>query len=149
CMNRHQEWAVVVCLVGGGQEINTGEAGIGAWLEAILEYYPQWNLFVSSNLSHSEYAISHLMEKLERRAKTYFDKNLHLSVPMRSFRAESVSEFVRAVIDCETENASEALSRLGKYPLVVTRDLNLAKRWIKKHARGSERFGLVASSKAL
>jgi hypothetical protein len=149
CMDRHQEWAVIVCLVGGGQEINTGEAGIAAWLQALLEHYPEWNLHISSKLSGSEYAAGEVLAKLGGRAGTHFEDDLHLSVSMRSFRAESVSEFVRAVLDCEIGRASEVLKQLKNYPLVITRDLDLAKQWIRKHARGTERFGLVASSKAM
>lgn len=149
CMDRHEEWAVVVCLVGGGQEINTGEAGIAAWLEAVVDNYSGWKLYISPELGGSEYAAKEVLANLERRAETHFDTALHLSVSMRSFRADSVSEFVRAVLDCEVKRAGEMLAKLTEYPLVVTRDLDVAKRWIKRQARGTERFGLVASSKAM
>ena len=148
CMDRHPDWSLVVCLVGGGQEINTGEAGIGAWLEAMARF-PQWGVHVSSRLIDSEYAAGHALDALRGRANVIFDDNLHLAVSMRSFRAENVSAFVKALLDCEQTDARRELERLHlRYPIALTRDLGRAKRWVREHARGSERFGLLASSKA-
>ncbi|MDO8544284.1 MAG: DUF2075 domain-containing protein [Opitutaceae bacterium] len=149
-MDRHADWAVVVCLVGGGQEINRGEAGIDSWLEAINTSFPHWHLYISSRLTDSEYAAGHALERVGRNANAHLDDDLHLSVSMRSFRAENVSAFVKAVLDCEIEQARRTLAQIrNRYPLVMTRDLNVAKCWVREQARGSERFGLVASSKAL
>lgn len=149
CMDRHEDWAVVVCLVGGGQEIHTGEAGIGAWLDALSTSFPEWHTHISSRLADSEYAAGKALDRVRQRQNTHFDDCLHLAVPMRSFRAESVSAFVKSLLDCEKQQAREAFVKLSsRYPIAVTRDLNLAKQWVRSHARGSERFGLVASSKA-
>ena len=149
CMDRHTDWAVVVCLVGGGQEINIGEAGIDAWLEAVNLRFPRWHMYISSRLTDSEYAAGKALEAVSQRENTHFDDCLHLAVSMRSFRAENVSAFVKALLDCEKQTARDAFAQLTqRYPIAVTRDLNLAKRWIRAHARGTERFGLVASSKA-
>ena len=149
CMDRRTDWAVIVCLVGGGQEINIGEAGIDAWLEAVLTKFPEWHMHISSNLTDSEYAAGKAIEHIRERRNVHFDDSLHLAVSMRSFRAENVSAFVKALLDCEREQARDAFSRcVDRYPIAVTRDLSLAKRWIRSHARGTERFGLVASSKA-
>jgi len=149
-MDRHKDWAVIVCLVGGGQEINVGEAGIGAWLTALNQRFPHWQMFISSKLTDSEYAAGKALELVRERARTNFDKDLHLSVSMRSFRAENVSAFVKALLDCEKEKARETFEKLAsRYPIALTRDLGVAKHWIRSHARGTERFGLVASSKAM
>jgi hypothetical protein len=149
CMDRHTDWAVIVCLVGGGQEINTGEAGIDAWLEAVKSGYPHWHMYISSRLTDSEYAAGKALESIGQRQNTHFEEHLHLAVSMRSFRAENVSAFVKALLDCERQEGRETFARLAdRYPVVVTRDLNLAKRWVRTHARGTERFGMVASSKA-
>lgn len=149
CMDRHKDWAVVLCLVGGGQEINTGEAGIDAWLEAVNSKFPDWHVYISSRLTDSEYAAGKALEVIRQRNNTFFDDSLHLAVSMRSFRSENVSDFVKALIDCEKEAARVAFSRLSaRYPIFVTRDLKRAKTWIRERARGSERYGLVASSKA-
>ncbi len=107
CLDRHQDWAVVVCLIGGGQEINTGEAGISAWLRAIDESYPDWRVYVSPHLRDSEYAANAALLALEKRADVTFDEDLHLSVSMRSFRAEHLSAFVKNVLDLEVQAAAE------------------------------------------
>lgn len=149
-LDRHDDWAVVVCLVGGGQEINRGEAGISAWFEAIRSNFDAWDVFVSPDIAESEYAAGHALESLAGRANVFKDEGLHLAVSMRSFRAENVSTFVKAVLDCEGNKAREILKvLLSRYPIALTRDLNVAKAWIRQNARGSERFGLVASSGAM
>ncbi len=149
CMDRHTEWAVIVCLVGGGQEIHTGEAGIDAWLEAVNSRFPHWHMYISSRLTDTEYAAGKALDAVRQRQNTHFDDCLHLAVSMRSFRAENVSAFVKALLDCEKQQARDTFARLtDRYPIAVTRDLSRAKQWIRSHARGTERFGLVASSKA-
>jgi hypothetical protein len=148
-LDRHQDWAVVICLVGGGQEINRGEAGISAWLDAIRSSFPNWHVCVSPDLTDSEYAAGHALEKLAGRANVVTDNSLHLAVSMRSFRAENVSAFVKAVLDRESVKASKILAEISpRYPIALTRSLDTAKQWVRDHARGSQRFGLVASSGA-
>ena len=148
-MDRHKDWAVIICLVGGGQEINTGEAGIDAWLVAVNNSFPEWHMYISSKLVDSEYAAGKALDGVHQRRDAHLDDCLHLAVSMRSFRAENVSGFVKALLDCEKQQAREAFAKLiTRYPIALTRDLNLAKRWIRTHARGTERFGMVASSKA-
>jgi hypothetical protein len=148
-MDRHKGWAVIICLVGGGQEINTGEAGIDAWLDAVNSKFPDWHMYISSRLVDSEYSAGQALTKVKQRKGAYLDDCLHLAVSMRSFRAENVSAFVKALLDCEKTAAREAFEKLSaRYPIAVTRELTLAKQWVRTHARGTERFGLVASSKA-
>jgi schlafen family protein len=148
-MDRHPDWTVVVCLVGGGQEINRGEAGISAWLGAVREQFADWRVYVSPELTDSEYAAGHAWQRLSGRGNVHEDTALHLAVSLRSFRAENVSAFVKAVLDCEVEDAQELLRRfVDRYPIAVTRNLLRAKRWVREHARGTERYGLVASSGA-
>src|SRR5882724_1533164 len=149
-MDRHADWAVIVCLVGGGQEINTGEAGIDAWLDAVNRRFPEWEMFISSRLTDSEYAAGRVLEIVRDRPRTKFDDSLHLAVSMRSFRAENVSAFVKALLDCDKAQAKRAFAEVAaRYPIAITRDLNAAKQWIGEQARGTERYGLVASSKAM
>jgi hypothetical protein len=148
-LDRHEDWAVVVCLVGGGQEINRGEAGISAWLDAIRERFPTWHAYISPELTDNEYAASQALAEIADKPNFQMDNALHLAVSMRSFRAENVSAFVKAVLDNESDIARSVLAKLAdKYPIAVTRDLARAKQWIRDHARGSERYGLVASSEA-
>ena len=149
-MDRHTDWAVIVCLVGGGQEINTGEAGIDAWLDAVNRRFPDWEMFISKRLTDTEYAAGRALEIVHERPRTHFDDSLHLAVSMRSFRAENVSAFVKALLDCDKAEAKKAFAEFSaRYPIAITRDLSAAKRWIRDRARGTERCGLVASSKAM
>jgi len=150
CLDRHKDWAVVVCLVGGGQEINTGEAGISEWLNAIYYTFPDWEVSISPNLTDSEYNAVDAIKMLEINNRVInFDTNLHLAVSMRSFRAESVSLFVKQILDINIEDAQKTLSQISKnYPIILTRDLNKAKIWLKEKARGTERYGIVVSSQA-
>ena len=148
-LDRHDDWAVVICLVGGGQEIYRGEAGISSWLDAVKTKFTSWYVYVSPELSDSEYAAGHALDKLKGRTNVVKDDGLHLAVSMRSFRAENVTALVKAILDCEVRKARDILiPTSSRYPIALTRDLDIAKQWIRKHARGSERFGLVASSGA-
>jgi hypothetical protein len=149
CMDRHPDWAVVVCLVGGGQEINTGEAGIGEWVASIRRGFPDWHVHISPHLYDSEYQASEGLALLEQHAHVQRNPLLHLSVSMRSFRAENVSAFVKSLLDGDRDAAIKHHASIReKYPIVLTRDLSKAKAWLRERARGSERHGMVVSSQA-
>lgn len=148
CLDRHQDWAVIACLVGGGQEIHTGEAGIGEWIESLERSYPDWHIYISSRLTDSEYAAGKVLEDLKRRSNVFYHDDLHLGVSMRSFRAENVSLLVKQLLDLDEVAARKTLAQIDKYPIVITRNLSKAKYWLKEQARGSERYGIVVSSQA-
>ena len=149
CLDRHKDWAVVVCLVGGGQEINTGEAGISEWLGAVLKRFQGWDVHLSPNLSDSEYRSDEALRKVLELPNTHRNPNLHLATSIRSFRAESLSRFVREVLDLDADAARHTFSELtARYPIKITRHLDSAKQWLRDQARGSERFGIVVSSQA-
>jgi hypothetical protein len=149
CLDRHRDWAVVVCLVGGGQEINTGEAGISEWIQSLMHGFPDWHIFISSRLTDSEYAAGHALDQLSTRSNVEFREELHLAVSMRSFRAENVSSLVKQILDLEQRQAKQTLQNIGeRYPIVITRNLLTAKNWLRTQARGSERYGIVVSSEA-
>lgn len=148
-MDRHPDWAVVVCLVGGGQEIHTGEAGIGAWLDAVREQFPHWNAYISPELHDAEYAAGGSLERVQVEQRVHSSPALHLSVSMRSFRSEQLSGFVKALLDSDVPTAQRLLGEvLERYPIALTRNRKTAKQWLKDQARGSERYGLLASSQA-
>ena len=150
CLDRHLDWAVVVCLVGGGQEINTGEAGISEWLEVVRRSYPQWHVHLSSQLTDSEYNAEAAISALADRPNVFFDDDLHLAVSMRSFRAEHVSTFVKKVLDREVADAANLYRQFAqRFPVVMTRSVDAARAWLRRQARGNERYGLVVSSQAL
>jgi hypothetical protein len=148
CLDRHRDWAVVVCLVGGGQEINTGEAGIGEWLRAIQKSFAKWEIHISPHLQDEEYGATELIESMDKEMLR-LQPDLHLSVSMRSFRAEHVSSLVKQVLDVEVEQANHLLNLVSKkYPIFICRDLAIAKAWLREKARGSERYGILVSSQA-
>jgi len=149
CLNRHPDWAVIVCLIGGGQEINTGEAGISEWIESLNRSFQDWHIYISSRLTDSEYGAGKILEEISPGIEVIKEDKLHLSVSMRSFRSEHVSLLVKQLLDLDTNSAQYTLTQIDKeYPIVLTRDLVKAKKWLREHARGSERYGIVVSSQA-
>ena len=148
-MDRHQDWAVIVCLIGGGQEINTGEAGLPEWFSAIRHHYSNWNVFVSNEITDNEYTGNQKFEELLSGINHSIQSDLHLKTSIRSFRSEHVSKFVKSLLDCNIDESKNLLKELNeKYPIVVTRDISIAKEWLKHKSRGNERYGIIASSKA-
>ncbi len=150
-LDKKKDWAVIVCLVGGGQEINTGEAGISTWLSAIHDAFDNWHVYYPANLREKEYADGKVEERLAAipEAQKHPVEELHLSVSKRSFRAENLSLFVKALLDVDVNLAKEQLQKLdAHYPIRLTRDLEKAKDWLRKVHRGSERYGLLVSSQA-
>jgi hypothetical protein len=149
CLDRHPDWAVVVCLIGGGQEINTGEGGISEWLRSLRDEHPDWRVHVSPRLTDSEYAASEALEQLRNRVNVSFDDSLHLATSMRSFRADAVSSLVKNVLDLEVEAAAKSFNSFSDlYPIALTRNVDRARSWLRKQARGNERYGIVVSSQA-
>lgn len=149
CMNRHPDWAVVVCLVGGGQEIHTGEAGIGGWLEAIRDHYPDWTVCAAPDLSGLEYQAQDLLNELKDQGRARLASELHLPSSVRSFRADTLSAWVKAVLDGDAAEAMRLYDAIrDRYPIALTRNLDEAKAWTRFQARGTERYGLVVSSQA-
>jgi hypothetical protein len=146
-MNRHQGWAVIVCLVGGGQEINTGEAGMEEWLRALRDHYPAWKIYLPAQIDATNYLPTLRLEELGGRV--FQEPSLHLGVSLRSFRSERLSIAIDALLTGEVEHARAELAAINDhYPMVITRSLSKAKAWVKLKARGSERYGLLASSGA-
>lgn len=149
CLDRHEDWAVIVCLVGGGQEINIGEAGITEWLDSITTSYPDWRVFISPKLREQDYAANDAIERVEHHGRLELRDKLHLRVSMRSFRAERVSSLVYNILEMNREQATTDLEAIADaYPMYVSRDLLAAKSWLRSNARGTERYGLVVSSQA-
>lgn len=148
-MDHHQGWAVVICLVGGGQEIHDGEAGISEWLKTAREKFKEWKVYVSPELGQSEFQAESELQAFHGHPKLVEERKLHLAVSNRSFRAENVSLFVRALLDFDRQLAKETLQAFSdKYPIRLTRDIGKAKEWIRNMARGTERYGMLASSSA-
>jgi hypothetical protein len=148
-LNLREDWAVIVCLVGGGQEINTGEAGIGEWIKALNEDFPQWKVYISQQLTDAEYAEGKVEELLSSNPNVTMTDKLHLAVSMRSFRAEKLSSFVHYLLEMDVEKSSQLYSEIkDHYPIMLTRSIEKAKQWLRFKSRGTERYGMVVSSQA-
>jgi len=148
-MDRHPDWCTIVCSVGSGQEINTGEAGISEWISALESKFPNWEVHLSPRITLAEYGSRCRLEQFLTSPRVRLSEHLHLAVSMRSYRAESLSGFIGHVIDNEPEAARNTYKSIqADYPIYLTRDLHKAKQWLRDRARGTERFGLVASSGA-
>lgn len=149
-MDRHEGWAVIICLVGGGQEINTGEAGLIEWFSALKKLFPLWQVYVSQQITDSEYLGQKKPSDLLPSTQLHVEDRLHLAVSVRSYRSEKVSSFIKAILDCDLVTAQTLYTQIAhNYPIFLTRDLECARRWLRQQARGSERFGLLASSGAI
>ena len=148
-MNRHEDWCVVICLIGGGQEINTGEAGLAEWITVLRDLHPDWDIHVSSRLDDHDYIWDEKLGEELSKTSISWDEALHLGVSIRSFRAEALSEFVGYVVDNKLDQALITYKAMAdKYPILLTRSLVEARSWLLTKARGSERYGLIASSGA-
>ena len=148
-LDQREDWATIVCLVGGGQEINTGEAGISEWIRALNEQFRHWEVHISSQLTEPEYAEGKVNELLKDNPNVRYSDGLHLGVSLRSYRAEKVSAFVHAVLSFDWENAAKIYQEFkDKYPIVLTRDMAKARKWLHDKVRGSERTGVLVTKEA-
>jgi len=144
------DWAVIICLVGGGQEINTGEAGLPEWFDSLRRAFPHWDVYITPQLNDEEYRRDQQWNKMISDLRIYEREKLHLSTSIRSFRTPDMAAFVKAILDADTERARLLWCQIrDKYPIVITRDLSKAKEWIKVRCQGTTRYGLLASSGAL
>ena len=147
-LDQREDWATIICLVGGGQEINTGEAGITEWIKALNEKFPHWKVYISPQLTEPEYAEGKVNELLkDNRNVTYSDK-LHLGVSLRSYRAEKLSAFVHALLALDKNAASIYAEIKDNYPIVLTRDMEKARRWLHDQVRGTERTGVLITKES-
>ena len=149
-MDRHDDWAVIICLVGGGQEINSGEAGLPEWFDSLRRSFPDWDVYVTPQLNDTEYRRDYEWDEMIADLNVIENDRLHLATSVRSFRTPDLAALVKAILDVDTENAKELCERIkDKYPVVLTRDLEKAKEWVKAQCQGTTRYGLIASSGAL
>ncbi len=147
-LDQREDWATIVCLVGGGQEINTGEAGISEWIKALNEQFPHWNVYISPKLTDAEYAEGKVNELLKDNSNVTYSEDLHLGVSLRSFRAEKLSAFVHALLSFD-ESASQLYNEIKeKYPIVLTRDMAKARKWLHDKVRGTERTGVLVTKES-
>lgn len=149
-MDRHKDWAVIICLVGGGQEINTGEAGLPEWFDSLRRDFPHWDVYITPQLNDDEYRRGRPWNEMIASLQIHENKNLHLATSVRSFRTPDLAAFVKAVLDVDRDGANALYKRIrDKYPIVLTRDIKKAKEWVREQCQGTTRYGMLASSGAL
>lgn len=147
-LDQREDWATIVCLVGGGQEINTGEAGISEWIKALNEKFTHWKVYISPKLTDVEYAEGKVNDLLSDNENVTFAEDLHLGVSLRSYRAEKLSAFVHALLTFDKEAKNIYAEIKNKYPIVITRDMDKAKKWLHEKVRGTERTGVLVTKEA-
>lgn len=148
-LDQREDWAVIICLVGGGQEINTGEAGITEWIKALNIRFTHWDVYISDKLTDTEYAEGRVNELLQDNNRVTFAENLHLAVSLRSFRAETLSSFVQSMLTFRPDAAALYKDVAGRgYPIVLTRDMDIARAWLRKQARGTQQTGILVTKVA-
>lgn len=143
-LDQREDWATIVCLIGGGQEINTGEAGISEWISALNDKFPHWKIYISNKLTEPEYAEGKVNELLKGKTNVIYSDKLHLGVSLRSFRSEKLSDFVHSVLSFN-KNAAALYKKVTDqgYPIVMTRSIDKARAWLREQARGTERTGIL------
>ena len=147
-LDQREDWATIICLVGGGQEINTGEAGISEWIAALNDRFPHWKVYISNKLTEPEYAEGKVNELLKDNKNVTYSDSLHLGVSLRSFRAEKLSAFVHSLLSFNPDAASIYSEIKDRYPIVLTRDMSKAREWLRKQVRGTQRTGVLVTKTA-
>lgn len=145
-LDQREDWATIVCLIGGGQEINTGEAGISEWIAALNDRFPHWNVFISDKLTEPEYAEGKVNELLKTKTNVVYSDKLHLGVSLRSFRAERLSAFVHSLLSFNPDASTlyqDVVSH--SYPIKLTRSMDKAREWLRQNARGTQQTGILIS----
>ena len=147
-LDQREDWATIICLVGGGQEINTGEAGISEWIRSLNDTFTHWKVYISPKLTEPEYAEGKVNELLINNENVTFSENLHLGVSLRSYRAEKLSAFVHAMLALDDKATAIYEDIKDKYPIVLTRDMEKARRWLHEKVRGTERTGVLITKES-
>lgn len=147
-LDQREDWATIVCLVGGGQEINTGEAGISEWIKALNEQFCHWKVYISPKLTDAEYAEGKVNELLTENRNVTYSEYLHLGVSLRSYRAEKLSAFVHSLLTFNDDARDIYADIKENYPIVLTRDMDKAKQWLHEKVRGTERTGVLVTKEA-
>lgn len=147
-LDQREDWAVIICLVGGGQEINTGEAGISEWITALNTRFTHWDVYISPKLTDAEYAEGKVNELLKNKQNVTYSEDLHLAVSLRSYRAEKLSAFVHALLSFDDSASTLYAEIKDKYPIVLARDMAKARKWLHDKLRGTERTGVLVTKES-
>ncbi len=143
------KYSAIIALVGGGQEINTGEGGLAEWGKAIIEKYSHWDVYISDALVKGDHSTGNmtLFKDYHPNINLRINSNLHLNVSIRAYKAEKLSEWVSLILSSDNNKAAQLFKKdLINFPVFISRSIDNAKKFLKKNVRGSRRYGLVASS---
>ena len=148
-MDRHDDWAVMICLVGLGQDIYDGEVGINEWFRKGIEDFADWEMYFSPAIFAQIEDKDIDVDMIKSCERCHEMMELHLKTSVRSFRADKKCQFVDSLLDNAPEKAKEVFSFISeKYPVYITRDIKKAKNWARSQVRGSQRCGVLACSSA-
>lgn len=144
-MGRHPGWAVVVALIGNGQEINTGEAGLAEW-GRVIAADPRWGAVAAPRVL----ATAEPPQRLAAGHPSWLalDAALDLTVPLRAVRDSAVADWVEAVLAGDAPRAAAIAADAAAFPVFLTRELDAARDALRGFARGNRRAGLLRSSGA-
>lgn len=148
-MDRHKDWAVMICLVGLGQDIYDGEVGINEWFRCGIEEFTEWELFYSPAIFAQTEDKDIDAAMIRSCPRCHERLPLHLKTSVRSFRADKQCQFVDNLLNNNPEEAKRIYNEIAeKYPVYLTRDYSKAKAWVRSQVRGSQRCGVLACSSA-
>lgn len=148
-MDRHMDWAVMICLVGLGQDIYDGEVGINEWFRCGIEEFTEWELFYSPDIFTQTEDKDIDVAMIQSCPRCHARIPLHLKTSIRSFRADKQCQFVDNLLNNNPEEAKQIYNEIAaKYPVYLTRDYSKAKAWVRSQVRGSQRCGVLACSSA-
>jgi len=149
-MERHQDWAAIVALVGGGQEINDGEAGLEEWGRALAKSQRDWLIYASPEVLEGgpSTARHRLFDDLTSKRNVTTNPALHLRTSNRSLRAERLATWVNDVLEGNADKAA-SLDVTTKFPIFLSRDLQQTRSKLRQQRIGNTRYGLVGSSGAM
>jgi len=150
-MERLTDWAVIIALVGGGQEIYLGESGLEAWGKALEKHIDKWEVVASREaLVGGASVAGHRLfpESVPERVRLREEPLAHLSVGVRSHRARRWADWVNKFLSLRLDEAKEVVPDSREFPCFITRDLEKARKWLREMwlQEPSYRIGLVATS---
>ena len=148
-MERAPHWCAIIALIGEGQEIHRGEAGLAEWGRALSTRNTSWNVLASPLVLTCSSGQRLFEAGIVDRLRVVSTPALHLDVSVRSPRAKRIGEWVEALLRGEPPGHALAEWASGEFPIVFTRDVNLAKAWLRDKSERIQRIGLLASSGAL
>ena len=133
-MERHPDWAVIIALVGGGQEINRGERGLTEWGIALNERRnsstsgPQWHAIAAPDVVTGGDATAWQSLFPGGASPDWLarDERLHLPTSVRSYRCLATTQWVNCLLEGRILDARQIAERTDDFPIYLRRSLATA-----------------------